>query len=57
MMSTLFFFHGKPFEDPYQHVYEYSHGFEIHEVYNISTDVMKMNSFWKHSKIEPKIGF
>ena len=44
-MSMLPIFYGKPFEDPYTHVDEINQVYEIHQIHNVPTDVMKMKLF------------
>ena len=41
----MWFFHGKPSEDPYRHVDELSQVCEINQIHNMSADVMKMKLF------------
>ena len=45
VMSMLPIFHGKPFEDPYRHVYELSQVSKINQIHNVSADMMKMKLF------------
>ena len=57
VMSMLPIFHGKPFKDPYRHVYELSQVCEINHIHNVLKDVMKMKFFLLPLEIELKISF
>ena len=44
-MNMLPIFHGKPSEDPYRHVDEFSQVYEINHLQNVPADMMKMKLF------------
>ena len=44
-MSMFVIFHGKPFEDPYRHIGEFSQICEINHFQNVLADMMKMKLF------------
>ena len=44
-MSILPFFHGKPSEDSYRHVDEFSQVCEINHLQNVRADTIKMKLF------------
>ena len=45
VMSMLPIFHGKPSEDPYRHVDEFSQVCEINHLQNVPADTMKMKLY------------